>query len=305
LLKLISLSSLLLLSLAGPASGVLIDTANGSGNTGLPFTFEPLANVGTRGSTTGIYLGAGVVLTANHAGAGPIEIGGTVYPDVPGSAVRLVNPDATLTDLLVFEIYPRPDLPDLVIAPVRPPNLSQIVIAGNGLDRGDPTSFDPNGTNPPGPQAGFWWGSGQHLRYGTNRIESAPPGGRSFNTDAFGSIFDGDAAGPEGQAVPGDSGGAAFWQAPSGEWQLAGVILAIVRYSGQPTNATFFGQTTYYADLSSYRSEIENLAALPEPGGALGPGAALVAGLAVRRRRQLAARMRVTASLSVDSLPIG
>ena len=295
---------LLPLLIASAASAVLIDTPTGDGNTGWPFTLEPLVNVGVRGSTTAIYLGSGAVLTANHVGAGPVDFQGTVYPAVPGSAVRLLNPDATPTDLMLFAIYPHPDLPELPIASESPPLQSQIVIAGNGIDRGQPLTFDPNGAQPPGPVDGFAWGAGQHLRFGTNRVETRPPGGRTFNTEAFGSLFDSGVSGPEGQAVPGDSGGAAFWHAPSGEWQLAGVILAIVQYKGQPSRSSFFGQTTYYADLSFYRDEIEDLVALPEPTGGLAAAAALVVALAARRRRQ-PARMRATASLSVDSAPIG
>jgi hypothetical protein len=283
---------------------VLIDSPEGDETCGRAFQFKPLVNVGTRGGTSAVYLGAGTVITANHVGAGSVDFQGTLYQAVPGSAVRLVNPDATAADLILFMIHPEPDLPPLPIANAPPPPQGQILIAGNGIDRGYPTSYDPNGVGPPGPVAGYTWGSTRRLRYGTNRVETHPAGGRTFNTQAFGSLFDSDAPGPEGQAVPGDSGGAAFWQAPSGDWQLAGVILAIREYPGQPSGTSFFGQTTYYADLSYYRTQIEELIALPEPAGGLWPGAALVMALAARRRRQLS-RMRATASLSVDSLPIG
>jgi hypothetical protein len=292
------------LAVATAASAVLIDTADGGGNSGVAFRHEPLVNVGTRGSTTAVYLGSGAVITANHVGAGRVVFHGASYQPVPGSAVRLRNPDASRTDLLLFAIHPQPDLPPLEIASTPPPLESQILIAGNGLDRGSPTWFDPNGADPPGPVVGYRWGSTRRLRYGINRVEAAPPGGSTFDTRAFSTSFDGDAPGPEGQAVPGDSGGAAFWRDPSGEWQLAGVILAIEELPGQPANASFFGQKTYYADLSYYRARIEELVALPEPSGALAPGIALAAALAARRRRQ-PSRMRLTASRSVDSLPIG
>jgi hypothetical protein len=249
------LALILTQAIAASASAVLIDAPDGDGNSGRPFLlYEPLVNVGERGATSAVYLGSGAVLTANHVGVGSVEFQGTRYQPVPGSEVRLLNPDSTATDLLLFEIHPRPDLPPLPIAITPPPLHSQIVIAGNGRDRGDPTSYDPNGSYPPGPVLGYMWGSARHLRYGTNEVEAHPYGGRTFNTEAFASVFDSDVPGPEGQAVSGDSGGAAFWLAPSGEWELAGLILAIVEYPGQPSSASFFGQTTFYADLSRYPS---------------------------------------------------
>ena len=50
-----------------------------------------LDNLGVRGGLSAIYLGNGVVLTANHVGAGDVSFGGTVYPYLPGTAVRLAT----------------------------------------------------------------------------------------------------------------------------------------------------------------------------------------------------------------------
>jgi hypothetical protein len=268
-------------------SAVLIDGIDGSADVA-PFPEPALDHLGTRGGLSAIYVGNGVVLTANHVGAGDVTFGGTLYRYVSGSAVRLTNLDGTYADLLMFEIYPKPDLPDLPIAEVRPASQSLLLLAGNGLDRGSELWWDPNGTGPPGLTEGFAWGPSGHLRWGTNQAEVFPAG-RVFNTQVFGSFFDAGRMLPEAQAVTGDSGGAAFSLSLLGGWELSGVIIGIVQYSGQPANTTFFGQRTYCADLAYYRPQIENAVALPEPVCGFAPAAALLAALARRRR---AARVR-------------
>lgn len=271
----------LALGIAVDASAVLIDGIDGAGYVA-PFPVEPLYHVGVRGGLSAIYLGNGVVLTANHVGAGDVDFGGTVYSDVPGTAVRLANADGTYADLLMFAIYPRPDLPDLAIATAQPAYLSPLLVAGNGLDRGAELWWDPNGTSPPGVTEGFRWASASHVRFGTNNVEVVPQS-RVFNTQVFGSYFDAGQSQPEAQAVVGDSGGAAFSQSPLGDWQLAGVIIGIVQYSGQPASTTFFGQRTYYADAAYYRSQLALAVELPEPSGGFAAGIGLVALLAQRR----------------------
>ena len=185
----------------------------------------------------------------------------------------------------MFEIYPRPDLPALEIPLVSPVYGSVLLVAGNGRDRGNPLVWDPNGSYSPGPTGGYAWAASSHVRWGINNLEVYPAGGHVFNTRAFGSFFDAGRALPEAQAVTGDSGGGVFTLSPLGEWQLAGVILGIVQYSGQPAGTSFFGQRTYYADLAYYRPQLEDAVALPEPDRMLAPGAGLLGLLAVRRRR--------------------
>jgi hypothetical protein len=64
-----------------------------------------------------------------------------------------------------------------------------------------------------------------------------------------------------------DSGGAVFAK-QSGQWKLAGIILANDPYSGQPGGSTtaVYGNHSYFADLSFYRSQIVTIA-VPEPAG--------------------------------------
>jgi hypothetical protein len=306
----VALASLALV-IAMPVGAVLIDGADGDANTA-PFPFQVLDHVGTRGALSAVYLGNGVVLTAAHVGPGSVAFSGAVYPYVPGTEVRLQNQDGTYADLLMFEIYPRPDLPGVAIATARPTYSSLLLIAGNGFDRGSVLWWDPNGASAPGMTAGYHWDGTSHLRWGTNHVE-LDPGYRVFNTEAFGSEFTAGQLSPEAQAAVGDSGGAAFSQPDLLGWRLSGVILGISQYSGQPANTTFFGQRTYYADLAYYRDQLVDAVELPEPRGALAAGVAFLALLARKRGQtpfrqplqELRARRCFTASRSVLSPPIG
>jgi hypothetical protein len=268
------------------ASAVLIAGADGSADTA-PFDPPVVANVGVRGGCSAIYLGRGIVLTANHVGAGDVVFNDTVYPYLPGTAVQLRNADGTYADLVMFEIYPHPELPDLALPSTSPVYGSALLAAGNGRNRGDPLVWDPNGTSAPGPTDGYAWGAGAAVRWGNNNLEVYPAGGKVFNTNAFGSFFDAGRLLPESQAVTGDSGGAVF-ALGLGEWKLAGVILGIVQYSGQPGGTTFYGQRTWYADLTYYRSQLEGATTLPESDRTLVPAALLLGWLAARRRRRAA-----------------
>src|SRR6266545_4418479 len=89
------------LALAASASGVIIDSGDGTGNA-YPLNPEPSwswRNVGTIGGLSGVYLGGKFVLTASHVGAGSIALDGVTYVYVPGTAVQLDNGDATYADL--------------------------------------------------------------------------------------------------------------------------------------------------------------------------------------------------------------
>ncbi len=283
---------------AMPASAVLIDTGDGSGNTepaDWPFYSQPgFEYVGSRGGLSAIYLGDGWVITANHVGAGDVVIDEVAYPWVPGSAQRLKNPDGTNTDLLMFEIDPHPGLPRIPIAEDSPAFQTFLLIKGNGRDRGDEIAWDPHGQSPPGLSLGYEWAASRSLRWGSNYLEVYPIGGKVFNTVAFGSRFDPDGPFDECQAVTGDSGGGVFvWDPSQSGFVLAGLVLAIVEFSNQPAATSIHGQSTYYADLAYYQEEILAVMNLPEPSGALWAGVALLAVLCVRRRGSGVCRKRV------------
>lgn len=279
---------------AAPATAMLIATGDGSGNTeppNWPSYLQPgFEYVGTRGSLSAVYLGEGWVITANHVGAGNVVIDGVSYPWVPGSARRVENPDGTNADLLLFEIDPHPDLPNLPIAEESPAFERFLMIMGNGRDRGAEITWDPNGPSPPGLSTGYEWAPTRSLRWGSNYVEVYPMGGSVFNTVAFGSRFDASAPLEECQAVTGDSGGGVFvWEVSTGRFVLAGLVLAIEEFSNQPAATSIHGQSTYYADLAYYRDDILEVTNLPEPSEGLGIGAALLVALRRRRNRAMAA----------------
>lgn len=296
------------LALAPAASSVIIDSDDGNGNTEAPVPDDPgWSNVGTIGGLSGVYLGGRFVLTAYHVGPGNITLGNTTYRYVPGTAVQLDNGDVPLTyaDLLMFQIYPEPPLPQLAIASLPPAPTTPVIMIGHGSNRGPATTWNPDPDdpscppsppNPPppdGPVGGYEWGSGNTMRWGTNTVESLPfeieyPPLNTF-TMAFPTDFDAPGLTQtehEAQAAVGDSGGATF--ASNGtQWELAGTLFLIGLHScqaQQAPNTALYGNATYSVDLSSYRDQILDVMATPEPRGGLWPGAALAL-LLTRRRR--------------------
>ena len=71
-----------------PARAVILASGDGTGNTEAPADDFGFANVGAM-AETGVYLGNGWVLTANHVKARDIRFGDRVYAPVPRSKRRL------------------------------------------------------------------------------------------------------------------------------------------------------------------------------------------------------------------------
>ena len=236
---------------AAPGHAVIITTGDGTGNTTAPADDPGWANVGTlaTGSLTVIYLGNGWVLTAAHVGAGDVILAGRTYSAISGSEQQLVNPDSTLADLLLFRINGFPPLPYLTIAWAPPTTTEVATLIGNGVNRGAATSWMGIG--------GFLWGSGNTLRWGTAEISQV--GGNvtinGITTQTLQTLFTNGGTPFPAQAAVGDSGGAAFVKV-SGTWMLAGVLIAVDEYNGQPAGTSLFGTHTYAADLSYYRGQI-------------------------------------------------
>jgi hypothetical protein len=276
-------SLILAACLAAPriASAVVIDTISGTGNTTAPADDPGWANVGERGIGTGVYLGNGWVLTASHVGGGSIVLNGGTYAMLAGSGTRLTNGGAegktAVTDLSMFKLATTPvGLTGVPIATAASGSGAAVTMIGSGRDRGDFTqwSVDTN-TNPwtwtgvqsGGNAAGYKTLSTRTMRWGTNTVSEAGlwlNGGfgdaKMLGTTFTYSQYDS----TEAQAAYGDSGGGVFHKNGS-TWELAGLILTVGGYSGQPdpgANAVF-GNVTYAADLSFYRPQI--MAIVPEP----------------------------------------
>lgn len=249
--------------LAGPAlvapaaRAILIAGPDGEANTTAPAPDPGFDHVGVIGGLSGVYLGKGWVLTASHVGIGTFVVGGVSYEPIPGSSIRLNNDSGADPDLLLFKLFERPPLPDLALASAAAPLNEDVILVGNGRNRGAATIW--NGID------GWEYGAGRTLRWGTNRIEEV---GVDIDVGAtttrsvvmtFDSLRGPSRDDPEGQAVPGDSGGAVFaWR--SGGPELVGLLFAQSLFVEQPGQTALFGNASLAGDVWFYRDQI--LAAL-------------------------------------------
>jgi hypothetical protein len=269
----------LILVLTPAAHAVVINTATGTGNTNAPADDPGWANVGYINGASGIYLGAGWVLTAAHVGAGNITFSGTSYAPLAGTTVQLTNNTigrTTNTDLLMFQLASTPaGLGPLTLASTAPTLGSGVTMIGAGRDRGAFTQWSVNtGASPwtwtevssGGNFAGYQTLEGSLMRWGTNTVSATDvwvgnaPDVKSFATTFNALSLDDN----EAQAVLGDSGGAVFTKKESA-WELSGVMFSVAGFEEQPSAATtpVFGNATYSADLSYYAPQIMSI--IPEP----------------------------------------
>ena len=259
----------------------MINTENGDGNTNAPANDPGWANVGTLNGASGIYLGAGWVLTAAHVGIGNISFAGVSYSALTNTLVQLTNstPGRSLyTDLIMFQLASTPaGLGSLTLASSAPTLNTPVTMIGAGRDRGEFTEWNINMSTTPwtwtvtssnADAAGYQTLESQTMRWGTNDVSATDfwldatngaPDVKSFAT-SFSAGFDN----TEAQAVLGDSGGAVFTKKDNA-WELGGVMFAVGGYSGQPSPETtaVFGNNTYSADLSFYAPQIMSI--IPEP----------------------------------------
>lgn len=289
------LAPLAALALAGPAGAVILGDGDGTQNTLPPDDSLIWDNIGIYNTSTAVYLGDGYVLTAAHTGNVPtVNFGGITYNVVPGSRQQLTNNGAggvsANTDLAIFRIDDDPGLDPTPISSTSPAVGTQVTMIGNGRNRqanlthwsvtGDIwTETDAGNAD----RSGYVWAAGNDIRWGTNNV--ATPA--AFNTvggvqvRSFSTVFDAGIAN-EAQAATNDSGGGVFVNA-GGNWELAGIILGINTFTGQPGSTAVFGNSTVIADLSFYREQIEAIMAVPEPSGT---ALTLLAGAALLGRRR-------------------
>lgn len=279
---------------AAAARAVIIDTVSGTGNTSAPADDPGWANVGIVGNGSAVYLGNRWAITASHVWSGQTTFSGTTYQVVPGSEITLTNNGAagktTLTDLVLYQLASDPGLPWLPIASSTPANGSAATMIGAGRNRGafstwlvntgtSPWVWTVNNVNPNA--AGYLWDSSRTMRWGTNNVDAA--GWITYTIDTPKSVYAlqsqftySGTASPEAVAAAGDSGGGLFAKNGS-SWELAGIMLVVDAYSGQPGNTAVYGNATYSADLSFYRSQIVAVV-VPEPSSV---ALAVLGGLAV------------------------
>lgn len=272
------LAGCLVLVAATAAQAVIIRGGDGAGNITAPSDNPGWANVGVVNGASCVYLGNGWVITAEHVwstGQTSASFGGTSYNILANSWHRLTDPgnSSQAADLGLFRLSSPPTLSSLAISASVPANTDPVLGIGFGRNRGAETWWNSAWLASTAPEAhrGFLWQSSHTMRWGENNIAAS---GFQVNdghglTYALETIFDDPTNGGgnnEMQAAYGDSGGGVFYKRGT-QWELTGIFLAVDEFTGQPTTPdhyAVYGNSTYMADLSQYRSQIA--AIVPEPG---------------------------------------
>jgi autotransporter-associated beta strand protein len=270
----IVLAAALVASSAARLEAVINGTGDGTGNNSAPTDAlgDPgWANVGT-GPYSNVYLGNGWVLEAYHCHrlAGGVDyatINGQTYNGIAGSGVRLTDPITHAgADLYLYRINGNPALNSIAITASTPTSTTTLRAIGNGRYRAagsTPTLWDANwNVLPPGSPnpaySGFYYATppAYTKHWGDNQFAGlyTEPTWADGPTQWFYTVFDANGVANEYQAADGDSGGGVFVK-NSGYWQLAGINDAVG--SQIPSgNAAVFGDYSFAANLSYYRSQI-------------------------------------------------
>ena len=245
---------------ARPASAVIIDSGDGTGNTSKPADDPGWQNVGKVNGLNAVYLGYGWVITAGHVGLGNFELDGSVYPAVPNTWTQIADSSNVSADLGVFRIDPPPyQLPALALPTSAPPLGTSVALIGFGQSRGAATIW--RGIR------GWLWAGGSTKRWGTNTVgadlgglvNSLPLATGGNLTQAVVADFTENAPGDEATVAVGDSGGA-FFVKTGGSWKLGGVTFALGTYDQQPSGTSLYGNVVYASDLSYYRAQVLEVA---------------------------------------------
>ncbi len=256
---------LLLVLIKSNAWGVVVANPNPANlPSSPPANGAPWDSVLRTNTSSGIYIGGGWMLTAEHVfddNVNPFVIHNSITYLADLSKSYVLNnpsnfPSMGLTaesDVVLFRLQSAiPNLPTISLGNVSA-NLPITMIGFGG---------------------GKSWGS--------NNVEAGPPVLVNVNwseNDFRAFITDYDTATQsEGQGVGGDSGGGTF-AFQSGEWKLVGLMNAV--------DTTNVPNRTFHADIATYSSQISNIILtqgnIPEPSSLLLTTPALL--LLLRRRR--------------------
>jgi hypothetical protein len=251
------------------ANAMVLASGESSTNTSDP-RIEPalnhigIVNNGESGVYLGNYHGKSWVLTANHVGPGSFELGAITYSAVAGSALQLLNPDSTPSDILLFQINGDPGLSPLNLASASPTNDKQVYMIGFGqsgqpnrsywIDDGGPWVPTVAG-DPAANRIGYQWTGVQPglKRWGIGSVAGSTHGVNQ--TRAFYTKFLDQKN--IACATPGDSGGGVFIR-QGDQWQLIGMLDALSGLPNQPAGTSILnGDINVIADLSQYHAQID------------------------------------------------
>jgi len=302
--KSLQLVAALLLLTAASLPAVIVAGGDGTQNTTDPASDQGWSYVGSVNysdgslNASGIYLGqyggSYWVLTANHvatSGLGSYTLNGATYGFVTGSGQRVGTLDLYVVQISITDPGdPLLSVSNLALAATSPVLNTPLTMVGYGRNRAatETTYYVDTSTNPytwsttsspHTPTAtGYQYAAGNTKRWGSNTSE-----GTSTQSGTTYLVTDFDNTSGQGQAAVGDSGGGVFaYNSATGQYELAGVMVTVGTYSGQPAETAIYGDTTYSIDIATYRSLI--LSTVPEPSSlALLATASLL--LLLRKRR--------------------
>lgn len=212
---------------------------NNTLNTTAPASGAPWANVVQFGTNnaSGVYLGNGCVLTANHVAlVGSVLINGLSYV-VDGSFTPLqVSEAPDVVDLKLIRILGSPPLPVVQNLPLNFSATADLnlncTIIGWGMGKGAIIA-----------NQGWNWGgdSTRAQRWGTNKTLSTPVSAvySGYRYEALATSFNRSLGSDTSEITIGDSGSALFQQF-GGVWKLAGLTTSVLQY--QASAALYDGQ---------------------------------------------------------------
>lgn len=302
--KSLQLVAALLLLTAASLPAVIVAGGDGTQNTTSPASDQGWSYVGSVNfsngnlNASGIYLGqyggSYWVLTAKHvadSGLGSYTLNGTNYGFVTGTGKQVGTLDLYVVQISITDPGdPLLSVSNLALAATSPVLNTPLTMVGYGRNRATSTTtyYVDTSTNPytwsttfspATPTAtGYQYAAGNTKRWGSNTSE-----GTSTQSGTTYLVTDFDNASGQGQAATGDSGGGVFsYNSTTGQYELAGVMVTVGTYSGQPAETAIYGDATYSIDIATYRSLI--LSTVPEPSSlALLASASLL--LLLRKRR--------------------
>ncbi len=211
---------------------------------------------------SGVYLGQGWVLTADHVGKSDslveFDISGTLFSS---AVIQTVEPSPGVDlELVRFDVASLGPAEAALLASLSPVSLSsstagtgaagEFMMIGYGRSGGvtakaydidttqNPDVWSDRSVNPPDGAAeasAVLWGGAKQRQWGTNSSAgtlaiSYTVESQSTLNPAILTLFDGGDP-DEGQGAPGDSGGALFFD-NGVDWELAGIMVAISQFDG-------------------------------------------------------------------------